>query len=85
MIGNAIIILTTILAGGFYSFDKGNPIFEGISNILPQRASLTIAAGMEENVLLLSCLPSLTYIIVLMLIFYIFAVLKTKRDYLGKW
>lgn len=83
MIGNTIIILTSILAGGFFAFDKGNQALGVIIQILPQKAFLNVADGVEQHMAWQGIVPSLTYLLLLIAVFYTVSVWKTKRTYIG--
>ena len=83
MIGNTIIILTSILAGGFFAFDKGNQALGVIIQILPQKAFLNVADGVEQHMAWQGIVPSLSYLLLLIAVFYTVSVRKTKRTYIG--
>ena len=83
MIGNTIIILTSILAGGFFAFDKGNQALGVIIQILPQKAFLNVADGVEQHMAWQGIVPSLSYLLLLIAVFYTVSVWKTKRTYIG--
>lgn len=50
MLGNSVIILTTILAGSFYSFDEHNKSIEWVISVLPQKHLLSYAWYVEQGV-----------------------------------
>ncbi len=81
MIGSCIVTLTSILAGSFYSFEKGNRTLELMIQVLPQKAFLTLADGLEQGAALSTLLPPLCYVGVLTLVLFGFAIAKTRRDY----
>ena len=82
MMGSAIVILTTILAGSFYSFEKGNKILESALWILPQKSILSFVQGLEGEKEVYSMIPELFYVIIISIGFYIIATLKIKKDYI---
>lgn len=82
MMGSAIVILTTILAGSFYSFEKGNKILESALWILPQKSILSFVQGLEGEKEVYSIIPELFYVIIISIGFYIIATLKIKKDYI---
>lgn len=84
MMGSSIIVLTTILAGSFYSFEKGNKILEKILWILPQKDFLSFVQGLESRKALSSILPQITYVIILTLLFFTFSIINIKKDYVLK-
>jgi ABC-2 type transport system permease protein len=83
MAGSSIVMMTSILAGGFYSFDKGNKILETIIQVLPQKAFLTLAEGIERGRSFAATAPKLAYILVLTAVFVAIGVVKTRRDYVA--
>lgn len=84
MAGSSLIILTSVLAGSFYAFEKGNPILEQLISILPQKAYLMLAQGLEQKAEFLSFLPSLVYLLILITLFYCISVVTTKRAYINQ-
>jgi ABC-2 type transport system permease protein len=81
MIGSAVVTLTSVLAGSFYSFENGNKVLENMIKILPQKAYLTFVGGLENKTALVQILPQIIYVILLTAFLFLFAVIKTKRDY----
>lgn len=81
MIGSSIVILTTILSGSFYSFEKGNKILEKIIWVLPQKDYLSFVQGWESGKAVSDMLPQLSYCLVILLVFFTFSVIKIKSDY----
>lgn len=49
MLGNATAVLTSILAGSFYSFSKNNAILDTVVRILPQKAVLDFAQHLSNG------------------------------------
>ena len=82
MLGSAVSVLTSVLAGSFYSFDKGNPILETMIKVLPQKSYLTLANGMETAAEMRSLRPHFIYLLGLTLIFFLVSVIKTRKDYI---
>jgi len=81
MIGSAVVVLTSVLAGSFYSFDKGNKILETIIKILPQKAFLSMAELIEQGKDISNWYHYGLYIVILTLFFFITAVVKIKKNY----
>lgn len=81
MMGSSIVVLTTILAGSFYSFENGNKILEKVIWILPQKDFLSFVQGLENGKNIASILPQLLYVIIISLVFFIFSIIKMKKDY----
>jgi ABC-2 type transport system permease protein len=83
MAGSSIVMMSSILAGSFYSFEKGNKILETIIQILPQKAYLALAEGVERGHSFTVVAPKLLYILGLAAVFFAIGVIKTRRDYVG--
>ena len=49
MLGNAVIVLTSILSGGFYSFSKKNVILDNIINWVPQKKVMDFAQYLQNG------------------------------------
>lgn len=84
MTGNTVIILTSILAGNFYAFDKENPALELMVTVLPQKAFLILADGLEQGSDFITYMPALVYLLILIVTFYTVSVVKTRRVYVNK-
>ncbi len=82
MLGSMVSILTSILAGSFYSFDKGNQTLEAIIQVLPQKAYLELAGGMENGYSWQELAPWFWYLLGIILVFLVAAVAKTRRNYI---
>lgn len=81
MIGSAAVILTSILAGSFYSFEENNKVLSAIVNILPQKMFLTLADLLEKGSGMQAAFPYAVVLIVISLLLFFTAVLKTSRAY----
>ena len=81
MIGSSIVVLTTILSGSFYSFEKGNKMLEKIIWALPQKDYLSFVQGLESGKAVSAMIPQLSYCLVILLAFFTFSVIKIKSDY----
>jgi ABC-2 type transport system permease protein len=84
MAGSAVVTLTSVLAGSFYSFERGNPVLEEFIRILPQKAWLDAAALMEKGNSLSQSAIHLAYPLALSALFFAIAFVKTGRDYVGR-
>lgn len=49
MLGNSILVLTTILAGSFYSFSKNNAVLDKIIKLLPQKEIMDFAQNLQNG------------------------------------
>lgn len=83
MSGSAIVTLTSVLAGSFVSFERGNPFLESGIKMLPQREWLEVASQLERGMSIVDSSKGLLYPVTLSVLFFIIAFLKTKRDYEG--
>ena len=82
MLGSAIVTLTSLLAGGFYSFDKGNRVLETIIKVLPQKAFLLMSDLIEQGKDISFWYHYGLYIVAITVVFFVAAVVKTRKDYL---
>ncbi|MBC8060800.1 MAG: ABC transporter permease [Clostridiaceae bacterium] len=82
MMGSSIVILTTILSGSFYSFEKGNEILDKAIWIIPQQDFLQLVQGLESGKSVSAMLFQLSYIIIISFVLLIFSVVKIRKDYL---
>jgi ABC-2 type transport system permease protein len=83
MAGSAIVTLTSVLAGSFYSFERGNLILEALVKALPQKAWLESATSIERGLPPHDAIAHLVYPLALSLVFFALAFAKTGRDYRG--
>lgn len=83
MIGSAITILSTILSGSFYSFDKANKFLDALLWLLPQKDFLSFVQGLENGKDILSILPQIIYVLIIVLLFLMFSIIKNRHDYLS--
>ena len=81
MIGSAIVILTSILAGSFYSFEENNQALSVISKVLPQKLFLTAADLLEKGSGIQALFPYIFILALLSIFFFFAAVGKTRGDY----
>ena len=49
MLGNSIMVLTSILSGGFYSFSRNNPTLDALVKVLPQKGMLDFATALQNG------------------------------------
>ena len=49
MLGNSITVLTSVLAGSFYSFSKNNALLDGIIKLLPQKELMNFAQHLQNG------------------------------------
>lgn len=82
MIGSAFLVLTSILAGSFYSFSKNRVIFNKILHILPQKDFINYADALEKGNISINTNLQFTYVIALTAALFVFSILKTRKDYI---
>lgn len=81
MLGSAISVLTSLLAGGFYAFDKGNKALEGMIKVLPQKAFLSMSDMIEQGKAWSTWVPHGLYVFALTVFFFVAAIIKTRKDH----
>lgn len=65
MVGQAVAVLTSLLAGCFYSFDNAHSIMKKLVMVLPQKNFLLLIQGVEQGKSLSGFAPQLIYLLVL--------------------
>ena len=81
MVGSASTILTSVLSGSFYSFEKGNRALEAMIKVLPQKAFLSMAELMEQGKSMSGWYHHGLYVAALIALFLVIGTAKTKMDY----
>ena len=49
MLGNSVTVLTSVLAGSFYSFSKNNTMLDRVIRLLPQKAIMDFAQALQNG------------------------------------
>ena len=49
MLGNSIVVLTSILSGSFYSLKAGNPVLDHLVTLLPQKQLLDFTTALQNG------------------------------------
>jgi len=62
-LAGAIIVLTSLLSGAFYTIDHNNWIIKTFNSILPQTFVLRIVQGVEQELLASSYFPEIAYLL----------------------
>ena len=83
MLGNAVIVLTSVLAGSFYSFSKKNVVLDGIAKALPQKEFMSFA-GYLQNGNAGQHLGTILYVICFTLVLFLFSYITLKKKYVKK-
>jgi len=81
MMGQSIVILTSILSGSFYSFGDGNVVMRSIIGILPQKGYLNIVQGIEQGKRVTDFLPQLAYLVTLPALLFVLGAVVCKRKF----
>jgi len=82
-LGNLITVLTTVLAGCFYSFGKTNSLLGDITKLLPQKDFMDFAEYLENGNAAAHIWP-IVYVIVLALAMFSFSCTVLRRMYVKK-
>lgn len=82
MIGSSIIVLSSILAGSFNSFANKETLFDKLLNVIPQKDFINFVDAMEKGTISINSKLQLIYVIGLSAFLFIFAIVKTRRDYI---
>ena len=80
MLGNSITVLSSILAGSFYSISENNTILDGIIKVLPQKEFMDFAAFLQ-NGSAAEHIGSIMYPVVFALAMFAFSVIVLQKKY----
>lgn len=83
MLGNAATVLTTVLAGSFYSFSKDNAMLDRVIRFLPQKAVMDFAEALENGQKWQNA-GSLLYAIVFSLVLFVVSCAVLRRMYVKR-
>lgn len=83
MLGNSVTVLTSVLAGSFYSFSKDNPVLDNIIKVLPQKDLMDFAQYMQ-NGSTSGHYGSIGYVILFSLALFAFSCFVLRRMYVKK-
>ncbi len=83
MLGNSILILTTVLSGGFGSFSKENRVLDHILDLLPQKSILQFAIHLQNHAFS-SGLLFLLYPVLFSLLLLSLSIILLRREYIGR-
>jgi ABC-2 type transport system permease protein len=84
MLASSIVVLTSILAGSFYSFSKQDSLFNKFLHIFPQKDFMNFSDAFEKGNITFGINLQFCYIIMISLLMFTIAVVKTRRSYLYK-
>ena len=83
MLGNSVMIVTSTLAGCFYSFSKDNAVLDRLIRILPQKQFMDFAVKLQNGEALQHPYPIL-YILALSLAMFGVAYVKLRHDFVER-
>ena len=83
MLGNSLMIVTSTLAGCFYSFSKDNAVLDLLIKILPQKQFMDFAVNLQNGEALQHLFP-VFYILALSLIMFGVAYMKLRHDFVER-
>ncbi len=81
MAGQATAVLTSLLAGCFYSFDNGNAVMKKIISFLPQKNLISLVQGIEHGENFNSLVPKVTYLIAFSIVMIVLAAAAVKINF----
>lgn len=81
MTASPLIVLTSILAGTFYTFAHSNQIMNALINVLPQKNFISFVNGMERGSLNLHHYQQLSYCLVMIVVLTGVSVAGNCRKY----
>jgi ABC-2 type transport system permease protein len=83
MLGNSLTVLTSVLAGSFYSFSKDNKVLDSIIKILPQKDLMDFAQHMQ-NGSTSGHFGSIGYVILFSVALFVFSCVVLRSKYVKK-
>lgn len=83
MLGNSVTVLTSVLAGSFYSFSKDNTALNNIIKVIPQKDLMDFAQNMQ-NGSTSGHYGSIGYVIVFSLALFSFSCVVLRKKYVKK-
>ncbi len=83
MLGNSVTVLTSVLAGSFYSFSKNNAVLDSIIKLLPQKELMNFAQYLQ-NGSAWQHIDSILYVIVFSFAMFGFSCTVLRQMYVKK-
>lgn len=81
MMGQSIAVLTSLLAGCFYSFDNGNEVMKKIVSFMPQKNLISLVQGIEHGKSFNALAPQFTYLIAFSTVMFVLAAAIVKINF----
>lgn len=78
LVSSGIIVITSVLAGCFYSFTDGSKILDAACSILPQKEYMTMIQGIENGSGLLQFKGQLIYLLIWIIVLWFLGSIITK-------
>lgn len=75
----AFYVITSVLAGCFYSFTGSNKVLDKLCNILPQKAYMTLSQGLEDGKSMIQLKEQSIYLLVWIIGLWLLGSLISKR------
>lgn len=83
MLGNSVTVLTSVLAGSFYSFSKNNPVLDNVIRVFPQKALMNFSMNLQSGTA--AAHPgSLLYVIAFSLALFTLSCMILRKTYIKK-
>lgn len=83
MLGNSVTVLTSVLAGSFYSFSKNNAVLDNIIKLLPQKEILDFAQHLQSGNAWQDS-GSILYVILISFVLFAFSCTVLRWKYVKK-
>jgi ABC-type multidrug transport system, permease component len=83
MLGSAVTVLTSVLAGSFYSFSKNNPVLDNMIKLLPQKELMNFAQNIQNGTGLHHRL-SIVYVISFSAVLIVISCILLQQKYVKK-
>jgi ABC-2 type transport system permease protein len=83
MLGNSVTVLTSILAGSFYSFSRNNAFLDKITSLIPQKDFMDFAQHLQNGEAAGHIWP-IIYVVAFTLTLLVFSCLTLRRMYVKK-
>ena len=83
MLGNSVTVLTSVLAGSFYSFSRNNAALDAVTRALPQKELLDFAQALQSGNAA-SHIGDAAYVVIFSLALFIFSLTILRRMYVKK-
>lgn len=83
MLGNSVTVLTSVLAGSFYSLSKNNAVLDSIIKVIPQKKLMDFAESLQSGGAT-EHWGSIAYVVAFSLVMFVFSCAVLHRMYVKK-